>query len=35
MDLRDEIGTKGYKKHAKREAEVRLNHKYYQVHKEE
>ena len=35
LDLRDEIGTKGDKKHAKREAKARLNHKYYWVHKEE
>ena len=35
LDLRDEIGTTGDKKHAKREAKARLNHKYYWVHKEE
>ena len=35
LDLRDEIGTKGDKKHEKREARARLNHKYYWVHKEE
>ena len=35
MDLRDEIGTKGNKKHAKREAKARLKHKYYWIHKEE
>ena len=35
LDLCDEIGTKGDKKHAKREAKSRLNHKYYWVHKEE
>ena len=35
LGLRDEIGTKGDKKHAKREAKARLNHKYYWVHKEE
>ena len=35
MDLRDEIGTKGDKKHAKREAKARLKHKYYWIHKEE
>ena len=29
LDLRDEIGTKGDKKHAKREAKARLKHKYY------
>ena len=27
LDLRDEIGTKGDNKHAKREAKARLNHK--------
>ena len=32
LDLCDEIGTKGDKKHAKREAKARLNHKYYWVH---
>ena len=35
MDLRDEIGTKCDKKHAKREAKARLKHKYYLIHKEE
>ena len=35
LDIRDEIGTKGDKKHAKREAKARLKHKYYWVHKEE
>ena len=35
LDIRDEIGTKGDKKHAKREAKAHLNHKYYWVHKEE
>ena len=35
LDLRDEIGTKGDKKHAKREAKARLKHKYYWIHKEE
>ena len=35
LDLRDEIGTKGDKKHAKCEAKARLKHKYYWVHKEE
>ena len=35
LDLCDEIGTKGDKKDAKREAESRLKHKYYQVYKEE
>ena len=34
MDIRDEIGTKGNKKHAKREAKARLKHKYYWIHKE-
>ena len=34
MDLRDEIGTKGNKKHAKREAKARLKQKYYWIHKE-
>ena len=29
LNLCDEIGTKGDKKHAKREAKVRLKHKYY------
>ena len=33
LDLRDGIGTKGDKKHAKREAKARLNHKYYWVNK--
>ena len=35
MDLRDEIGTKGDNKHAKREAKARLKHKYYWLHKKE
>ena len=35
LDLCDEIGTKGDKKYAKCEAEARLNHKYYWIHKEE
>ena len=35
LDIFDEIGTKGDKKHAKREAKARLKHKYYWVHKEE
>ena len=35
MDIRDEIFTKGDKKHAKREAKARLKHKYYCIHKEE
>ena len=34
LDLCDAIGTGGDKKHAKREAKARLNHKYYWVHKE-
>ena len=33
MYLRDEIGTKGDKKHAKLNAKARLKHKYYWVHK--
>ena len=33
LDLRDEIGTKGDEKHAKREAKARLKHKYYWIHK--
>ena len=33
MDIRDEIGTKGDKKHAKREAKECLNEKYYWVYK--
>ena len=33
LDLRDEIGTKGDKKHAKREAKARLKQKYYWIHK--
>ena len=35
LDLCGEIGTKGDKKHVKREAKARLKHKYYWVHKEE
>ena len=35
LDLRDKIVTKGDKKHAKREAKARLDHKYYWVHEEE
>ena len=35
LDLRDEIGTKGNKKHEKREAKARLNHRYSSIHKEE
>ena len=33
LNLRDEIDTKGDKKHAKREAKAHLKHKYYWVHK--
>ena len=32
LDLRDEIGTKGDKNHAKCEAKSRLKQKYYWVH---
>ena len=35
MDLCDEIGNKGDKKHVKREAKSRLKQQYYWVHKEE
>ena len=35
LDICDEIGTKGDKKHAKLEAKAHLQHKYYWVHKEE
>ena len=35
LNLCDEIGTKGDKKHVKREAKARLKNKYYWVHKEE
>ena len=35
LDIRDEIVTKGDKKHAKRKAKALLNHKYYWVSKEE
>ena len=35
LDNCDEIGTKGEKKHEKREAKARLNHKQYCIHKEE
>ena len=35
LDLRDEVGTKGNKKQENRENKARLNHKYYQVQKEE
>ena len=34
LDICDEVGTKGDKKHEKREAKARLNHKQYWVHKE-
>ena len=34
LDIRDEIGTKGNKKHAKRDTKARLKHKYYWIHKE-
>ena len=29
LDLQDEIGNKGDRKHAKQESEARLKHKYY------
>ena len=35
MDICDEVGNKGDKKHAKREDKSRLKHKYYWVYKEE
>ena len=35
MDICDEIGTKGDKKHVKRDAKARLKNKYYWVHTEE
>ena len=35
LDLCGEIGTKGNKEHAKREAKALLKHKYYLIHKEE
>ena len=35
LDIRDGIGTKGDKKHAKCEAKARLKHKYYWINKEE
>ena len=35
LDLCDKVGTKGDKKHAKREAKACLKHKYYWIHKEE
>ena len=34
LDHCDELGTKGDKKHAKREAKARLNQKCYWIHKE-
>ena len=34
LDLCDEIGTKGDKKHTKRKAKSPLKHKYYWLHKE-
>ena len=34
LDLRDEIGTKGDKKHTKRDSKARLKQKYYWIHKE-
>ena len=33
LDICDKIGTKGDKKHAKREAKARIKHKYYWSHK--
>ena len=35
LDFFDEIGTKGDKKHAKRESKSQLKQKFYWVHKEE
>ena len=35
LDLRDKIGTKGDKKHVKRDAKAHLKHKYYWIYKEE
>ena len=35
LHICDEIGTKGDKKHAKREAKARLKQKYYWIYKEE
>ena len=35
LNLRDEIGTKGNKKHEKPEAKARLKQKYYWINKEE
>ena len=34
LDLSNEIGTKGNKKHAKHESKARLKQKYYWIHKE-
>ena len=34
LDIHDKIGTKGEKKHDKREDKAHLKHKYYWVHKE-
>ena len=34
LDICDEIGTKGDKKHAKCKAKARLKYKYYWIHKE-
>ena len=34
LDLCDEGGTNGNKKHTKREVESHLKHKYYWIHKE-
>ena len=33
LDLCDEVGTRGDKKHTKGKAKARLKHKYYWVHK--
>ena len=33
LDICDEIGTKGDKKHAKHEAKARLKQKYYWIHR--
>ena len=35
LDISDEVGTKGNKKHVKRESKSHLKHKYYWVNKEE
>ena len=34
LGICNEVGTKGDKKHAKRESKARLNHNYYCLHKE-